>query len=96
MPWWLQALGYLAGLWVAFAVGVWFRGRRAAWDHAVDVAAIADLSGQLVDAEQAIAEYREAIPQLWQRGFEAGLHLAEFQLARTKVERDERSQAVWN
>jgi len=90
----------LAGLWVALATGWWLgdhvRGRRAAWDHARDIEDLAQLSGELADAERAIQEHLDAAPKLWQRGFEAGLHLAGHQLARTKVERDERSRAVWN
>jgi hypothetical protein len=50
---------------------------------------IAYLAGQLEELQQAIREHLDAAPGLWQRGFEAGLHLAELQLARTKVERDE-------
>jgi hypothetical protein len=94
------ALTALAGLWVAFTTGWWLgdhvRGRRAAWDHARDIEDLAQLSGELADAERDIEEHLEAAPRLWERGFQAGLHLAEFQLARTKVERDERSRARWN
>jgi len=54
---------------------------------------IAYLAGQLEEVER---EHLEAAPRLWQRGFEAGQHLNELQLARTKVERDERSRAAWN
>jgi hypothetical protein len=61
-----------------------------------DLEHIAYLAGQLEELQQAVREHLDAAPVLWQRGFEAGLHLAEFQLARTKVERAERSTARWN
>jgi hypothetical protein len=54
------------------------------------------LEGDLDLADRALAEYREAIPQVWDRAFEAGQHIAEFQLARASVEQAERSTARWN
>jgi hypothetical protein len=128
IPWWLQAFGYLAGLFLALAVGVWLgdyrralqdtaalrrlatRNRRLhlsrvrwrrhahAW-HRYAVQLENDLVGaerSLAAADQALAEYREAIPEVWDRAFEAGQHIAEFQLARASVEQAERSTARWN
>ena len=78
----------------AALVGVGFRlGRsRTRWERVRYLHAVADLE----DARRDIEEHLDAAPRLWQRGFEAGQHLNELQLARTKVERDERSRAAWN
>jgi hypothetical protein len=38
---------------IGVALGAHWRGQRAAWDHARDLQDIADLSGQLVEAERA-------------------------------------------
>jgi hypothetical protein len=70
-PWWLQALGYLAGLFVAFSVGFWFgdhtRGRRDAWDHARDLDDIAQLAGDLAEAEQAIELLGQSTLRAWKQ-----------------------------
>jgi hypothetical protein len=68
----LQALGYLAGLFAAFSVGMWLgdhtRSRRDAWDHARDLDDIAQLASDLAEAEQAI----ESFPKRLQRAYDAG------------------------
>jgi len=84
-----RILGAAALVGVGMALGR----SRTRWERATLLHLIADLAGQLEEAER---EHLDAAPRLWQRGFEAGQHLNEFQLARTKVERDERSRAAWN
>jgi hypothetical protein len=68
---WLQTLGYLAGLWVAFSVGVWLgdytRGRRDAWVRAEHLERIGDLAGQLEEANQAIDLLGQSTLRAWKQ-----------------------------
>jgi hypothetical protein len=54
-PWWLQVLGYLAGLFVALSIGVWFGDHRRALQDAIVIAA---LKGQRDRVRAAIAPYQ--------------------------------------
>jgi uncharacterized membrane-anchored protein YhcB (DUF1043 family) len=83
---WVVVGGGLIGLaWtfvslvVGFALGAWFRSQETKWQ-------LVDAQHDLADAHAALAEYREAVPKVFDRGVEAGKHLAEFQLVVAAVE----------
>jgi len=89
IPWWLQVLGYLAGLVLAFVVG-WRASVSLVRQH---LAALLAENARLLEANR---ELVAGTSKVWDNGFLAGIHLAEFQLARTAVERLEGSRAGWN
>jgi hypothetical protein len=93
------ALGAVVAAWligVGFGAGCWWARREGAWERVELLQQVADLAGEAVEAEAALVEYREAIPKVFDRGFEAGQHLAEHQVAAAEVEQAQRSNARWN
>lgn len=57
---------------------------------------LASAKTDLAIADQALEEYREALPKAFDLGMQAGVHLAEHQLATAAVERAQREKARWN